>query len=101
MRRGIKQTWILRAVGAALLAVTFGYVPYHLYGQSGFSRYLELERELETIRGENARLRAGNARLSREVEALHEDPRTIEREARRKLNYVRPGEVIIDLGARR
>jgi cell division protein FtsB len=98
MRRDLKRTWILRGVGAVLLALTFGYVPYHLYSRSGFSRYLELRRELVSIRSENARLRLENGRLSREASALLSDPRLLEREARAHLNWVRPGEVIFDLG---
>ena len=54
-------------MGAALvalaLALTFGYLPYRLYSRSGFSRYLELSRELRHIERENARLRTDNARL--------------------------------------
>jgi cell division protein FtsB len=98
MRRDSRKTWLLRAVGAVLLAVTFGYVPYHLYSRSGFSRYLELRQVLEAMRLENARLRAENGRLAREAEALRSDPRTWEREARTHLKWVRPGEIVFDLG---
>jgi cell division protein FtsB len=101
VRRHSKKTWLLRAVAAGVLALTFGYVPYHLYGRSGFARYLELRRELSTIRGENARMHAENQRLEREVEALRSDRRVVEREARAQLNWVRPGEVIFDLGGER
>jgi cell division protein FtsB len=88
-------------MGAALvalaLALTFGYLPYRLYSRSGFSRYLELSGELRTIERENARLRADNARLAREAAALRTDPRLLEREARTRLQWVKPGEVLFDL----
>ena len=98
MRRDARKAWIVRAVGAALMALTFGYVPYHLYSRSGFSRYLELRRELRSIQLDIGRLRAENGNLEREAAALRSDPRLIEREARARLMWVKPGEVIFDLG---
>jgi cell division protein FtsB len=97
MRRDTRKTWILRGVGAALLALTFGYVPYRLYGRSGFSHYLELRRELSEIQKTNVRLQLDNGRLAREAEALRTDPRLLEREARTRLQWVKPGEVLFDL----
>jgi cell division protein FtsB len=38
-----------------------------------------------------------NARLSVRVEKLKSDPNAIEHEARQKLHYAKPGEVIVDL----
>jgi cell division protein FtsB len=98
MRRDTRKTWILRGVGAALLALTFGYVPYRLYGRSGFSQYLELRRELSQIRRDNSRLQLDNGRLGREAAALRGDARLLEREARTRLQWVKPGEVLFDLG---
>jgi cell division protein FtsB len=98
MRREVNKAWVVRGVGAALLALTFGYVPYHLYSRSGFSRYLELRRELQSIQEEISRIRLENGRLRREAAALRSDPRLIEREARARLMWVKPGEVIFDLG---
>jgi cell division protein FtsB len=97
MRKDTRNTWILRGVGAALLALTFGYVPYRLYGRSGFSRYLELRRELSEIQKTNLRLQLDNGRLAREAAALRTDARLLEREARTRLQWVKPGEVLFDL----
>jgi cell division protein FtsB len=100
MRRDVKKAWVVRGMAAALLALTFGYVPYHLYSRSGFSRYLELRAELHSIQHEIARMRLENVQLEREAAALRSDPRMIEREARTRLMWVKPGEVIFDLGER-
>ena len=43
-------------------------------------------------------MRLENGRLEREAAALRSDPRLIEREARARLQWVKPGEVIFDLG---
>jgi cell division protein FtsB len=92
-----RRVWIFRAVAAALLALTFGYLPYHIYARSGFARYLHLRADLTAIHAQNARLKAENDRLVREAEALEADLRALERVARVELGWVRPGEVIFDL----
>jgi cell division protein FtsB len=84
-------------VAAALLALTFGYLPYLIYTHSGFANYLRLRTDLRSIQAQNGHLRAENDRLQREVEALQTDPRALERVARTELGWVRPGEVIFDL----
>jgi cell division protein FtsB len=84
-------------VAAAVLALTFGYLPYLIYTHSGFGRYLRLRTDLRSIQAQNARLRVENDRLQREAEALRTDPRALERVARAELGWVRPGEVIFDL----
>ena len=82
-----------------MLAATFGYGPYYLYyAQSGVARYLQLRRELAVTVVRNTRLRAENERLYREVEALRSDTRAVENVARADLGWVKPGEVIFDLG---
>ena len=96
MRRDTRprRTWILRGLAAVLLAVTFGYVPYHLYARSGYARYLELRRDLVAAKSRNTRLRAENERLAREVEALRTDSRALEQVARADMGWVRPGEIL-------
>ncbi len=47
----------------------------------------ELAREVEEMRGENAR-------LAEEIAALRRDPRAVERIAREELGLVRPGETV-------
>src|SRR4051794_16925217 len=92
-----RRLWIFRGVAAALLALTFGYLPYLIYTHSGFANYLRLRTDLRSIQAQNGRLRAENVRLQREVEGLQTDPRALERVARTELGWVRPGEVIFDL----
>jgi cell division protein FtsB len=59
---------------------------------------LQLRRDLDATQAKNAKLRADVDRLSREAEALRSDRRAVERVARADLGWVRPGEVIFDLG---
>jgi len=100
MRRhsALRKIWLLRALGALVLALTFGYLPYHLYAHSGFARYLQLRGELHRVRAINSHFATNNGRLRREAEALQsEDLRTIERAARAELGFVRAGEVVFEI----
>ncbi len=103
MRRDTRsaKTWILRGLAAVLMAATFGYVPYHLYARSGFAKYRELKRDLEVAKQRNARMRAENEHLAREVESLRTDPRALEHVARADRGWVRPGEILFDFGEAR
>jgi cell division protein FtsB len=92
-----RRLWIFRAVAAAVLALTFGYLPYRIYARSGFAQYLRLRGDLTSVRALNARLKSENNRLSREVDALTSDTRWLERVGRAELGWVRPGEVILEL----
>jgi cell division protein FtsB len=81
------------ATGSAMmLAAVLGY--YAVSGDNGIRVYKdkriedrELARQIELLKQENARLQA-------HVERLQNDPEAIEHEAREKLHYTRPGEVI-------
>jgi cell division protein FtsB len=97
-RSRTRNPWILRGLAAFALAATFGYGPYYLYANSGFARYLQLRRDLTTTQTRNERLRAENERLAREVDALRSDARAVENVARADLGWVRPGEVVFEMG---
>ncbi len=97
MRGDSYKTWLVRSVLALCLAASFGYVPFHLYTRSGLARYLERRGQLDTLRQLNARMRADNQRLAREVDALRSDLSAVERVVRTDLGWVRPGDVVFDL----
>lgn len=59
------------------------------------SESARIERELESLRSENRKMRAENQYLHRLVEALKEDPAVLEKVAREDLGYIRDGEVVI------
>jgi cell division protein FtsB len=83
------------------VAFVLAYVPYHLYARSGLAKTITLKRDLTALRARNRELAAENDRLQREAEALRDDPAAIERVARADLGWVRPGEIVVDLGAAR
>ena len=97
--RGWSSVWVRRLGIAALLAVALGWVPYHLYGSSGLSRYVRLKSERDALHETNLKLYEQNQRLRAELDALSDDDgnlsRTaVERAARDELGLVKPGEVV-------
>ncbi|MEW5737492.1 MAG: septum formation initiator family protein [Myxococcota bacterium] len=68
--------------------------------EGGFRRYWRLKKDVETLEARNAKLSQDNVRLRREVDALRDDARALERAAREELGYVRPGELVFDVEER-
>jgi cell division protein FtsB len=98
MRRDTK-TWAGRVVAALAVAVVLAYVPYHLYARSGLARTLGLRRDLAVLTVRNRELGAETDRLAREAAALRDDVTALERVARVELGWVRPGELVLEMGA--
>ena len=100
MRRDTK-TWAGRLCAAFAVALVLAYVPYHLYARSGLARTLGLRRDLAVLTVRNRELASENDRLAREAAALRDDIGALERVARVELGWVRPGELVLEMGARR
>jgi cell division protein FtsB len=80
------------AVGLALL------LTWHVVsGKHGLSVWQQKRIEDKQLRKEIEQLQQENGRLRIRIERLKSDPDAIEREARDKLHYARPGEVIYTL----
>jgi cell division protein FtsB len=86
MRRRIATAAVIVA------ALVFGY--HAIFGENGLSVYQQRRAEDRAVQKRIAELQQENARLAQHVKALRTDPDAIEREARDRLHYARPGEVI-------
>lgn len=84
-------------VVAVILALAFGWGVIH--GKHGLSVWHQQRTEDKQLRQEIQDLEQENARLRNHVERLKSDPNAIEHEAREKLHYAKPGEVIYTLPA--
>ena len=90
--------WLYRmrrriATGAVIAAaLAFGY--HAIFGENGISVYQQRRAEDRVVRKKIGELKNENTRLDQQVRALRTDPDAIEREARERLHYARPGEVI-------
>ncbi len=81
------------ATGAVIAAaLVFGY--HAIFGENGISIYQQRRAEDRAVQKKIGELQKENARLAEHVKELKSDPDAIEREARERLHYARPGEVI-------
>jgi cell division protein FtsB len=90
-------TWRRKAASAALCLIAI-WVAYHVvFGANGTMVYSQKRAEHRSLEKEILELKEENEHLAHHVEALKNDSRTIEKEAREQLRYARPGEVIYTL----
>lgn len=80
---------------AILLTLALGW--HVVNGKDGVSVWEQKRQEDKQLKQEIDRLQQENQRLSVRVNRLKSDPDAIEHEAREKLHYARPGEVIYNL----
>lgn len=81
--------------GAVALALLLGY--YVVAGQNGLHAYEVKLHEHQKLEKQIEDLQQQNGQIQQKIHALKHDPDTIEREARERLHYARPDEVIITI----
>ena len=87
-----------RKVATSLLCLIAAWVAYHVvFGANGTMVYAHKREEHRALNKEILELKQENEQLAHHVDALKNDPGTIEKEAREQLRYARPGEVIYTL----
>lgn len=86
MRRRIATVLVVAA------ALFFGY--HAIFGENGVNMFEQKRAEDRAIQKRMFELKQENARLQQSVQELRSDPDAIEHEARERLHYARPGEVI-------
>lgn len=95
------QEWAQRAwrpagtFVAVSLALLFGWSVVN--GKHGLSAWHQQHTQDQQLRQEIDSLQQENAHLRDHIQHLQSDPNAIEHEAREKLHYARPGEVIYTL----
>ncbi len=67
------------------------------YGSGGFVELDRTRSELNQLELENQQLREINRHKAQQLERIKSDPEELERILREKLDYARPGDVIITL----
>jgi cell division protein FtsB len=82
---------------AVVLALLLGW--HVVNGKHGLSVWQQKRIEDRQLQKEITDLQQENARLRDRIERLKSDPNAIEHEAREKLHYAKPGEVIYTLPA--
>jgi cell division protein FtsB len=96
IKSGREQLYRLRhklaAAGIAVLLCVVGY--YAVFGANGLMDYQQKRRESRELDRQIKTLQQQNSGMEQEIKALKNDPQAIEKEARERLRYARPGEVI-------
>lgn len=82
----------LAATGIGILLCVVGY--YAVFGANGLMDYQQKRRESRELDRQIKSLQQQNGGMEQEIKALKTDPKTIEKEARERLRYARPGEVV-------
>lgn len=86
---------VRRRVATALVVAAAVFFGYHaIFGENGINMFEQKRAEDRSIQKRIQELKQENAQLQQSVQALRSDPDAIEHEARERLHYARPGEVI-------
>ncbi len=88
-----------RLVTVAAFAVAMLLAWHVVNGRNGLTSWQQKRAENKALAIEVEQLTAENARLSQHVDRLKSDPGAIEHEARERLHYARPNEIIYALPA--
>ncbi len=88
-----RRAW--RPAGTLIAIVLALLLTWHVIsGKDGLSFWQRKRAQDRELRQEIKDLQQQNAQMRRQIEQLKTDPDAIESEARRKLHYAKPGEVI-------
>jgi cell division protein FtsB len=92
-----RQERNLAAAGIVILLCIVGY--YAVFGANGLMVYQQKRQESRELDRQIKALQQQNSGMEQEIKALKNDPKTIEKEARERLRYARPGEVVYTISA--
>jgi len=83
-----------RIATGAIFAFTAWMFLHVMFGANGMVIYRQKRAEYQNLQKEVDALQRENDLSSKEIKALKNDPKTIEKEAREQLHYAKPGEVV-------
>ena len=81
------------------ISLTLLVTGHAVYGKHGLSVWQQKRTEDRHLQQQIKDLQQENAQMRQQIQRLQSDPDEIEREAREKLHYAKPGEVIYKLPA--
>jgi len=94
--RWLGRAWRPATTGVAVILA--GLLMWHVInGEHGLSVWQKKRLEDQQLRKEIQDLEQENSRLREHIDRLKNDPEAIAHEAREKLHYAKPGEVIVTL----
>jgi len=94
----VQRIW--RPVGTGIAVILALLLTWHvIHGKHGLSVWQQERAQDKTLQKQIQDLQTENSAMKDRIEHLKSDPDAIEREAREKLHYAKPGEVIYALPA--
>ena len=93
---GMKRRWVV--TGIFFLAASTALLLHTMLDPDGWTRRQRIQSDLEDLRDENARLEARVGELRDEIKALRTREEVQERVVRDELGFVKPNEVVLELG---
>lgn len=87
-------------IATAAVVIVMVVLAYHaIFGANGLLMYQKKRQISRELAAQNQLLNQENAVLEQQIKGLKSDPKMIEKEARERLRYARPGEVIYTIPA--
>lgn len=68
-----------------------------VFGEGGYLRLRHYQEQLQKLQVENMRLQEAQQNLIHRIQRIKEDPNEIERIARERYNFARPGDIIVNV----
>lgn len=91
------MAWRRKAATLALVGLTASVAAYAVFGHDGLMAYRQKKHQAEQLHQQILTLQKENERMALHDQRLQNDSNTIEYEARKRMHYTRPGEVIYTL----
>ena len=96
IQSGRKRIYLLRrklaTAGIGVLLCVMGY--HVVFGANGLVVYQQKRKEYSQLQQQIQSLQQQNGAMEQQIKAFKTDPKTIEKEARERLRYARPGEFV-------
>jgi cell division protein FtsB len=83
-----------KSATVAVMVITAWLFVHIMFGANGMVVFRQKRAEYKSLQTEIDSLQKENDRFNRQIGSLSSDPKAIEKEAREKLRYMRPGEVV-------
>jgi cell division protein FtsB len=96
LQNGKARLYRLLAVAASAVVLCLA-AYYVVFSANGLMVYREKRRTSQDLDRQIKALQQQNSAIDGEIKALKTDPKTIEKEARERLHYSKPGEIIYSL----
>lgn len=87
-----------KRLNIVLVAIVAAFAAWLLFSPYGAWRYFRIERDMQSVLADNARLRDENKKLASEIYRLQNDPVFVEEVARKEYGLIKKNELLFEFG---